>query len=97
MRPDVYKEYLNTNVETNLPGKTGIKCFDHWTEELQKQDICTIMPVCGTQAFDLYPKKSVSTTFLETILLIGALPQILWLALGCRFTDKGKNICCKSR
>ena len=34
MRPDVYKEYLNTNVETNLPGKTGIKCFDHWTEEL---------------------------------------------------------------
>ena len=34
MRPGVYKEYLNTKVETNLPGKTGIKCFDHWTEEL---------------------------------------------------------------
>ena len=34
MRPDVFKDYLNTNVECNLPGKTGIKCFDHWTEEL---------------------------------------------------------------
>ena len=34
MRPDVFNDYLNTNVECNLPGKTGIKCFDHWTEEL---------------------------------------------------------------
>ena len=35
MRPNVYKDYLNTCNDSNLPGKTGIKCFDHWTEELE--------------------------------------------------------------
>ena len=34
MRPDVYEDYLNTCNDSTLPGKTGIKCFDHWTEEL---------------------------------------------------------------
>ena len=36
MRPDVYEDYLNTCNDSNLPGKTGIKCFDHWTEELKE-------------------------------------------------------------
>ena len=34
MRPDVYQDYVNVHNETHFPGKTGIKCFDHWTEEL---------------------------------------------------------------
>ena len=34
MRPDVYQDYENANNEKDFPGKTGIKCFDHWTEEL---------------------------------------------------------------
>ena len=34
MRPDVYEDYLNTCNDSTLPCKTGIKCFDHWTEEL---------------------------------------------------------------
>ena len=36
MRPDVYEDYLNSHSKPNLPGKTGIKCFDHWTEELKE-------------------------------------------------------------
>ena len=36
MRPDVYEDYLNDSSESNLPSKTGIKCFDHWTEELKE-------------------------------------------------------------
>ena len=36
MHPDVYGDYLNACKEPNLPGKTGIKCFDHWTEELKE-------------------------------------------------------------
>ena len=34
MRPDVYQDYVNVHNETHFPSKTGIKCFDHWTEEL---------------------------------------------------------------
>ena len=34
MRPDVYRDYETGQAETILPGKTGIKCFDHWTDEL---------------------------------------------------------------
>ena len=34
MRPDVYRDYETGQDETILPGKTGIKCFDHWTDEL---------------------------------------------------------------
>ena len=34
LRPDVYKDYENSHDGSNLPDKTGIKCFDHWTEEL---------------------------------------------------------------
>ena len=34
LRPDVYKDYENSYDGSNLPDKTGIKCFDHWTEEL---------------------------------------------------------------
>ncbi len=34
MRPDVYRDYINAHDDTGLPVKTGIKCFDHWTEEL---------------------------------------------------------------
>ena len=34
MRPDVYKDYEIDNDGSHLPSKTGIKCFDHWTEEL---------------------------------------------------------------
>ncbi len=34
LRPDVYKDYENGYDGSNLPDKTGIKCFDHWTEEL---------------------------------------------------------------
>ncbi len=34
LRPDVYKDYENGYDSSNLPDKTGIKCFDHWTEEL---------------------------------------------------------------
>ena len=34
MRPGVYQDYANAQNETDLPAKTGIKCFDHWTEEL---------------------------------------------------------------
>ncbi len=34
LRPDVYKDYENGDDGSNLPDKTGIKCFDHWTEEL---------------------------------------------------------------
>ena len=34
MRPDVYKDYIDGYDGPNLPDKTGIKCFDHWTEEL---------------------------------------------------------------
>ena len=33
-RPDVYQDYLNSKNEADFAGKTGIKCFDHWTEEL---------------------------------------------------------------
>ena len=34
LRPDVYKDYENGYDGSHLPDKTGIKCFDHWTEEL---------------------------------------------------------------
>ena len=34
MRPDVYTDYENGYNGSQLPGKTGIKCFDYWTEEL---------------------------------------------------------------
>jgi deoxyribodipyrimidine photo-lyase len=34
LRPDVYKDYENGYDGSKLPDKTGIKCFDHWTEEL---------------------------------------------------------------
>ena len=33
-RPNVYQDYLNSKNEADFSGKTGIKCFDHWTEEL---------------------------------------------------------------
>ena len=33
-RPNVYQDYLNSKNEADFVGKTGIKCFDHWTEEL---------------------------------------------------------------
>ena len=31
IRPDVYQDYVDASIETDFPGKTGIKCFDHWT------------------------------------------------------------------
>ena len=34
LRPDVYEDYENGYDGSYLPDKTGIKCFDHWTEEL---------------------------------------------------------------
>ena len=34
LRPDVYEDYENGYGGSHLPDKTGIKCFDHWTEEL---------------------------------------------------------------
>jgi deoxyribodipyrimidine photo-lyase len=34
MRPGVYEDYVNGYDGSDLPEKTGIKCFDHWTEEL---------------------------------------------------------------
>jgi deoxyribodipyrimidine photo-lyase len=34
LRPDVYEDYENGYDGSHLPDKTGIKCFDHWTEEL---------------------------------------------------------------
>ncbi len=33
-RPNVYQDYINSKNEADFAGKTGIKCFDHWTEEL---------------------------------------------------------------
>jgi len=32
--PWIYHEYLDTSKHQPLPKKTGIKCFDNWTEEL---------------------------------------------------------------
>ena len=34
LRPNVYEDYENGYDGYHLPDKTGIKCFDHWTEEL---------------------------------------------------------------
>ncbi len=34
MRPDVYRDYVNGYDGSDLPVKTGIRCFDYWTEEL---------------------------------------------------------------
>ena len=34
--PWIYEEYLNKNKNQLLPKKTGIKCFDYWTEELMQ-------------------------------------------------------------
>ena len=34
LRPDVYEDYENGYDGSHLHDKTGIKCFDHWTEEL---------------------------------------------------------------
>ena len=36
MRPNVYQDYVDSSSEADFPGKTGIKCFDHWTEELME-------------------------------------------------------------
>ena len=34
LHPKVYTEYDNANKTTDIPIKTGIKCFDYWTQEL---------------------------------------------------------------
>ena len=34
LHPKVYIEYDNANKTTDIPIKTGIKCFDYWTQEL---------------------------------------------------------------
>ncbi len=34
LHPKVYTEYENANKTTDIPIKTGIKCFDFWTQEL---------------------------------------------------------------
>ena len=34
LRPDVYEDYENGYDGSLSPDKTGINCFDHWTEEL---------------------------------------------------------------
>ena len=36
IRPDVYQDYVDASNEEDFPGNTGIKCFDHWTEELME-------------------------------------------------------------
>ena len=34
LHPWVYNDYQKENNNNEIPNKTGIKCFDHWTEEL---------------------------------------------------------------
>ena len=34
LHPKVYTEYDNASKTTDIPIKTGIKCFDYWTQEL---------------------------------------------------------------
>ena len=34
LHPWVYEKHKNDNLKYNIPKKTGIKCFDNWTEEL---------------------------------------------------------------
>ena len=51
LHPIIWNEYEKKIQDIEPPKKTGIKCFDYWTQELIELVIYTIMHVCGMQAY----------------------------------------------
>ena len=50
-RPWVYSDYKRNKDDVLIPQKTGIKCFDHWVEELLILATSITTQECGLLAY----------------------------------------------